>query len=130
MLLPSKEADEIKHNCVEEFYVNQLETEAKECAKSGILAKVEDLGMPISTLTADIDQFKTGIGESQVQMKRDGQDWEKQNQEFQMTVADSQISDEFSESSLAKARNALNELDEKLGSSWMTSSSSARGSRI
>ena len=77
MLLPSKEADEIKHNCVEEFYVNQLETEATECAKSRILAKVEDLGMPISTLTADIDQFKTGIGESQVQMKRDGQDWEK-----------------------------------------------------
>ena len=31
MLLPSKEADEIKHKdfCVEEFYVNQLETEAK-----------------------------------------------------------------------------------------------------
>ena len=52
--------------------------------------------MPISTLTADIDQFKTGIGESQVQMKRDGQDLEKQNQEFQMTVADSQISDDFS----------------------------------
>ena len=68
MLLPSKEADEIKHNCVEEFYVNQLETEAKECAKSGILAKVEDLGIPISTLTADIDRFKTGIGESQVQI--------------------------------------------------------------
>ena len=44
MLLPSKEADEIKHNCVEEFYVNQLETEAKECAKSCILAKVEDFG--------------------------------------------------------------------------------------
>ena len=41
--------------------------------------------MPISTLTADIDQFKNGIGESQVQMKRDGQDREKQNQEFQLT---------------------------------------------
>lgn len=110
MLLPSKEADEIKHKdfCVEEFNVNQLETEAKECAKSGILAKVEDLGMPISTLNADIDRFKTGIGESQVQMKGDGQDKEKQNQEFQLTVADSQSSDEFSEASLAKARNALN----------------------
>ena len=87
MLLPSKEADEIKHKdfCVEEFYVNQLETEAKECAKSGILAKVEDLGIPISTLTADIVRFKTGIGESQVQTKRDGQDMEIQNQEFQLT---------------------------------------------
>ena len=35
------------------------------------LSMVEDLGIPISTLTADIDRFKTGIGESQVQMKRD-----------------------------------------------------------
>ena len=71
--LLKKKADEIKHKdfCVEEFNENQLETEAKECAKSCILAKVEDLGMPISTLTADIDRFKTGICESQVQMKRD-----------------------------------------------------------
>ena len=59
--------------------------------------------MPISTLTADIDQFKTGIGESQVQMKRDGQDWEKQNQEFQMTVADSQSSNEFPQASDEKS---------------------------
>ena len=105
MLLPSKEADEIKHKdfCVEEFYVNQLETEAKECAKNGILAKVEDLGIPISTLTADIDRFKTGIGESQVQTKRDGQDMEIQNQEFQLTVADSQSSDEFPEASDEKS---------------------------
>ena len=58
---------------------------------------VEDLGIPISTLTADIDRFKTGIGESQVQTKRDGQDMEIQNQEFQLTVADSQSSDEFPE---------------------------------
>ena len=88
--LLKEKADEIKHKdfCVEEFNENQLETEAKECAKTGILAKVEDLGMPISTLTADIDRFKTGISESQVQMKRDGQDMEKQIQEFQMTGAD------------------------------------------
>ena len=32
------------------------------------LAKVKDLGMPISTLTADSDQFKTGTGKSQMQM--------------------------------------------------------------
>ena len=92
MLLPSKEADEIKHKdfCVEEFYVNQLETEAKECAKSCIFVKVEDL-------------CKTGIGESQVQTKRDGQDMEIQNQEFQLTVADSQSSDEFPEASDEKS---------------------------
>ena len=68
--LLKEKADEIKHQdfCVEEFNENQLETEAKECAKTCILAKVEDLGMPISTLTADSDQFKTGTGKSQMQM--------------------------------------------------------------
>ena len=38
--LLKKKADEITHKdfCVEEFNENQLETEAKVCAKSGILA--------------------------------------------------------------------------------------------
>ena len=59
-------------NIMEEFYVNQLETEAKECAKR-------------------MASFH----------------WQR-----------------------CKGKKCIDELDEKLGSSWMTSSSSARGSRI
>merc|ERR1711976_932320 len=39
-------------------------------------------------LTADIDTFTKQIAEMQVQMKRAGEDREKQNKEFQQTVAD------------------------------------------
>jgi hypothetical protein len=88
-LLKEKE-DEIKHKdfCVEEFNTNQLQTEEKEREKSDLLAKIEDLEMTIKTLSADIDRLKSEIKESQVQMKRAGEDREKQNKEFQQTVAD------------------------------------------
>merc|ERR1719421_2431068 len=88
-LLKEKE-DEIKHKdfCVEEFNTNQLQTEEKEREKSDLIAKIEDLEMTIKTLSADIDRLKSEINESQVQMKRAGEDREKQNKEFQQTVAD------------------------------------------
>jgi hypothetical protein len=88
-LLKEKE-DEIKHKdfCVEEFNTNQLQTEEKEREKSDLIAKIEDLEMTIKTLSADIDRLKSEIKESQVQMKRAGEDREKQNKEFQQTVAD------------------------------------------
>merc|ERR1719409_1006278 len=87
-LLKEKE-DEIKHKdfCVEEFNTNQLQTEEKEREKSDLIAKIEDLEMTIKTLTADIERLKSEISESQVQMKRAGEDREKQNKEFQQTVA-------------------------------------------
>ncbi len=44
--------------------------------------------MTIEAVTADIERLNTEISESQVQMKRAGEDHEKQNKEFQMTVAD------------------------------------------
>merc|ERR1719313_201383 len=44
--------------------------------------------MTIKTLSADIERLKSEISESQVQMKRAGEDREKQNKEFQQTVAD------------------------------------------
>merc|ERR1740127_13359 len=88
-LLKEKE-DEIKHKdfCVEEFNTNQLQTEEKEREKSDLLAKIEDLEMTIKTLSSDIDRLKSEIKEMQVQMKRAGEDREKQNKEFQQTVAD------------------------------------------
>jgi len=88
--LLKEKADEIKHKdfCVEEFNTNQMQTEEKEREKSDLIAKIEDLEMTIKTLSADIDRLKSEIKESQVQMKRAGEDREKQNKEFQQTVAD------------------------------------------
>merc|ERR1711935_1320438 len=88
-LLKEKE-DEIKHKdfCVEEFNTNELQTEKKERQKQDLTAKIEDLDNTIKQLTEAIDTLKSEVAEMQVQMKRAGEDREKENKEFQMTVAD------------------------------------------
>merc|ERR1712086_839700 len=88
-LLKEKE-DEIKHKdfCVDEFNTNELMTEKKERSKQDLAAKIEDLESTIKQLTDAIDQLKSEVAEMQVQMKRAGEDREKENKEFQMTVAD------------------------------------------
>merc|ERR1719492_745296 len=88
-LLKEKD-DEIKHRdfCVEEFNTNQLQTEKKEREKQDLIAKIEDLEETIKTLTEEIDALKAAIAEMQVQLKRAGEDREKENRVFQTTVAD------------------------------------------
>merc|ERR1712232_1208975 len=88
--LLQEKADEIKHKdfCVDEFNKNQLQTEKKEREKKDLIAKSEDLEMQIEELTKAIDTLKAEIAEMQVQLKRAGEDREKQNKEFQATVAD------------------------------------------
>merc|ERR1719267_118054 len=88
-LLKEKE-DEIKHKdfCVDEFNTNELQTEKKERAKSDLTAKIEDLENTIKSLTDAINTLKSEVAEMQVQMKRAGEDREKENKEFQATVAD------------------------------------------
>merc|ERR1712176_592464 len=88
-LLKEKE-DEIKHKdfCVDEFNTNQLQTEKKEREKADLSAKIEDLELTIETLTKEIETLKAEIAEMQVQLKRAGEDHEKENKEFQMVVAD------------------------------------------
>merc|ERR1712048_1070456 len=88
-LLKEKE-DEIKHKdfCVGELNTNQLQTERKEREKEDFIAKIEDLEMTIESLAKAIESLKAEIAEMQVQLKRAGEDREKQNKEFQSTVSD------------------------------------------
>merc|ERR1712176_1298384 len=88
--LLQEKADEIKHKdfCVDEFNKNQLQTEKKEREKKDSIAKTEDLEMQIDELTKAVETLKSEIAEMQVQMKRAGEDREKQNKEFQTTIAD------------------------------------------
>merc|ERR1719355_75158 len=78
-LLKEKE-DEIKHKdfCVEEFNTNELQTEKKEREKQDLIAKIEDLELTIKQLTEAIDTLKSEIAEMQVQLKRAGEDREKE----------------------------------------------------
>merc|ERR1719426_322797 len=88
--LAKEKEDEIKHKdfCTDEFNSNQLETEKKERSKSDLEAKIADLESTIKQLTEAIEQLKAEVSELQVQLKRAGEDREKQNKEFQETVAD------------------------------------------
>jgi chromosome segregation ATPase len=83
-------ADEIKHKdfCVSEFNTNQLQTEAAERTKADLEAKIEDLTMNIAELAKAIKTLKSEIAEMQIQMKRAGEDREKENKAFQDVVAD------------------------------------------
>ena len=88
--LLAEKADEIKHKdfCVEEFNTNQIQTERKDREKEDLIALIEDLELTIKTLAAEIDTLKSEIAQLNVEMKRAGEDRDKQNKEFQQIVAD------------------------------------------
>merc|ERR1712146_644993 len=123
-LLKEKE-DEIKHKdfCVEEFNTNELQTEKKEREKADLTAKIEDLESIIKSLTDAIDQLKAEVAEMQVQLKRAGEDREKQNKEFQAVVADQRETQKLLQAALnilkgfyeKKAKAALMQKQEPAG---------------
>merc|ERR1719491_1000264 len=88
--LLKEKADEIKHKdfCTDEFNTNQLQTEKKDREKQDLIARIADLESTIKALAEAIANLKAEIAEMQVQLKRAGEDREKQNKEFQTTVAD------------------------------------------
>merc|ERR1719265_785003 len=115
-LLKEKE-DEIKHKdfCVDEFNTNQLQTERKDREKEDLIAKIEDLELTIKTLTSEIDTLKSEVSEMQVQMKRAGEDREKENKDFHQTVADQRASQKL----LQAALNILQGFYEKKEASFL-----------
>ena len=92
--LLAKKKDEIKRKdfCVEEFNTNQLQTERKEREKQDLLALIEDVNLTIKTLSAEIDTLESEIAELNTELKRAGEDREKQKKEFQQVVADQRAS--------------------------------------
>merc|ERR550537_2076130 len=101
--LLKEKADEIKHKdfCVDEFNQNLVETERKDREKSDLMAKIEDLKMTIETLTKEIAALKAENAEMEVQLKRAGENREKENKEFQLTVADQRATQKLLQAALA-----------------------------
>merc|ERR1719375_1745603 len=88
--LVKEKEDEIKHKdfCVEELNNNERDIEMKERDKADKKAKIDDLEVTIDELSKAIEQLKVEVAEMQVQMKRAGEDREKENKNFQMEIAD------------------------------------------
>merc|ERR1719478_1120440 len=103
--LMKQKKDEIKHKdwCIDEMNTNERTTEMKTRDRDDLTAKIEDLTSTIDALTAAIDQLKAEIAEMQVQLKRAGEDREKENKEFQTTVADQRATQKL----LQQALNVL-----------------------
>merc|ERR1740138_1815703 len=88
--LLQEKADEIKQKdfCVDELNTNQLQTEKKEREKADLEAKKADLEATIKELTDAIAVLTTEIADLKVDMKRAGENREKENKDFQAIVAD------------------------------------------
>merc|ERR1719364_351831 len=88
-LMKEKE-DEIKHKdfCVDELNQNQLQTEKKNREKTDLEALIDDLKATIAKLTKEIADLEAEISETQVNLKRAGEDRDAEAREFQQTVAD------------------------------------------
>jgi len=88
--LLKQKKDEIKHRdfCISSFNENEKATTHNARNKEDFEAKVEELEGRIKMLTEAIDELKAQIAEAERQLKRAGEDREKQNLEFQKTVQD------------------------------------------
>merc|ERR1719359_712189 len=75
-----------KDFCVEGFNTNEAGTTEKEREKTDLTTLIEDLTMQIDELHKAIETLKAEIGEMQLQLKRAGEDRDKENKEFQTTV--------------------------------------------
>merc|ERR1719329_834459 len=108
--LVQEKEEEIKHRdfCIDELNNNERDTESKNRDKADLEAKIDDLKMQIDELTRAIEQLKAEVAELQVQLKRAGEDREKQNKEFQVTVADQRATQKL-------LRGALNALENFYG---------------
>merc|ERR1719454_193986 len=86
-LLKEKE-DEIKHKdfCTSGLNKNEREQELKARDISELEAKIADLTSQIDELTKSIATLTSEIAEMKTQLKRAGEDREKENADFQTTV--------------------------------------------
>jgi len=100
--LRTEKADEIKHKdfCIKEFNSNEASTIKRTRDKSDVIAKLEDLTSSIATLNTDIAKLKAEIADSQKELKLAGEDREKQNKDFQMTIADQRATQKLLKSAL------------------------------
>jgi len=109
--LTKEKQDEIKLKdfCIAELNTNEAETEGKHRDENDLSAKIEDLASTIDTLAKSIETLKADVVDLSTQLKRAGEDREKENKEFQIVVADQRATAKL----LAAALNILKGFYEK-----------------
>jgi hypothetical protein len=108
--LTKEKEDEIKHKdfCVTELNSNERDIELKERDKSGLKAKIDDLLSTIDELDKAMEVIKSEIAEMHTQMKRAGEDREKENKNFQMEVSDQRATQKLLNAALGVLKGFYN----------------------
>lgn len=108
--LQKEKQDEIKQKdfCIDEFAENKREEEKKQYAKDNLVSKIADLELTIKTVSGEISVLKEQIAEMQAQLKAAGETREKENKEFQSTVADQRATQTLLKSALKVLQDVYN----------------------
>jgi len=101
--LQDETAQEIKKKdfCISELNTNEAETEDSERTKTTLNSKIEALSANILALSKELDALNAEVTDAQVQFKRAGEDREKENRDFQVTVADQRATQKVLHSALS-----------------------------
>jgi len=104
--LKTEQAEEVKFkdNCNTEFNENEKTTFTKKEDKADLEAKIESVSKLISTLGEEIEAAKTNIADSEVAIKKASETREKENTEFQTTIADQRATQAILDKALARLK--------------------------
>jgi chromosome segregation ATPase len=88
--LNKEKKDEVKQRdfCIEQFNKNEKDTAFSNQEKADTDAKITAFKAALATLTQEIDALKAEMAELSKQLKQAGEDREKANKDFQVTISD------------------------------------------
>lgn len=106
MQLQKEGKDDEKHKdyCVAELDVNDKHTIEKHAKKDKLDAQIEDVQQLVENLDAEIAAAQNEISAAQVQMKAASEVREKENKEYQLTMADQRATQEILTKALEKLK--------------------------
>merc|ERR1719235_1843104 len=109
--LDKEKSDEIHHkdDCVSDFNENDKQTTERNGHKADVEQEISDLESDISRLNEEEKRLQQEIADAQIEMKKASENREKENKEFQATVADQRATQAI----LKKAMDRLGEFYNK-----------------
>merc|ERR1719440_1452464 len=102
--LKAEQAEEVKlkEYCTSELNENEQQTYTKTEEKEDLERKMEQLTTLKERLTKEIEEAKTTIANTELEIKKAGEAREKENAEFQTTVADQRATQTILKKALVK----------------------------
>merc|ERR1719408_105915 len=88
--LDKEKSDEIHHkdDCVSDFNENEKQTTERNGHKEDVEQEISDLESDIAHLNEEEKRLQQEIADAQIEMKKASENREKENKEFQQTIAE------------------------------------------